>query len=241
MTAFTGFPVEAWDFLDGLATDNTSAYFDDHREQYRRTIAIPAAAFVEAVTPALQESVHPGLRGEARVGRSLFRINRDTRFGHDKTPYKTQVDFLFWIGNGEPRQSPACIMRLTTTSVLVGAGQIGLTGPGLVRYRSHVAGDEGASLRSIVDRLLADRCELSEANRVRVPAPHPNDHPNADLLRRDGFHMSHTIGHPDALGDERFVSWTATELSRYGSLLDWLSARQIQLGRFNPPETRGSF
>lgn len=228
MTAFTGFPVEAWDFLKRLATDNTITYFDDHREQYRQTIADPVVAFVEAATPALQNSVHPGLQGEARVGRSLFRINRDTRFAHDKTPYKTHVDFLFWIGEGEPRQSPACIMRLTTTSVLVGAGQIGLTGPGLARYRSHVAGDEGSSLRGIVDRLLADGSELSEANRVRVPVPHADDHPNADLLRRDGFHVSHTRGHPAALGDERFVSWTATELRRYGPLLEWLSARQVQ-------------
>ncbi|MGD9701063.1 MAG: hypothetical protein AB7Q42_03820 [Acidimicrobiia bacterium] len=91
-----------------------------------------------------------------------------------------------------------------------------------------VAGNDWASLRGIVDRLLADGSELSEANRVRVPAPHPNDHPNADLLRRDGFHLSHTSGHPDALGDERLVAWTATELYRYGPLLDWLSARQVQ-------------
>lgn len=224
MTAFTGFRAEAWEFLDGLAADNTSGYFNNHREQYRETIATPAAAFVDAVNPALQQRVHPGLQGDARVGRSLFRINRDTRFGHDKTPYKTHIDFLFWIGDGEPRQSPACIVRLTTTKVLVGAGQIGLAGGALDRYRTAVAGDSGAQLRGIVDQLVAAGSELSDANRVRVPSPYPHDHPNSDLLRRDGFHLTHTSPHPTELGDERFVSWTGSELSRYTLLLTWLAA-----------------
>ena len=50
MTLFTGFPAKAWEFLDGLAADNTSGYFNDHREQYRECIAIPSAAFVDALT-----------------------------------------------------------------------------------------------------------------------------------------------------------------------------------------------
>ena len=174
MTVFTGFPSEAWEFLDGLAADNTSDYFNDRREQYRECVAIPSAAFVDALTPAL-ERLHPGLHGEARVGRSLFRINRDTRFGHDKTPYKTYLDFLFWIGDGEPRRSPACIIRLTSTTVLIGAGQIGLTGAALDRYRTAVAGPNGAQLRDVVDELLAAGSELSDPNRVR--ASHPRTHP----------------------------------------------------------------
>ena len=222
MTIFTGFPAEAWEFLDGLAADNTRDYFNDHREQYRECLAIPSAAFVDTLTPALRR-VHPGLQGEARIGRSLFRINRDTRFGHDKTPYKTYVDFLFWTGDGEPRRSPACIIRLTSTTVLTGAGQIGLTGAALDRYRTAVASPNGAQLRDVVDQPVAAGSELSDPNRARVPAPYPADHPNADLLRRDGFHLTHTSRHPTELDDERLVIWTANELARYAPQLTWLT------------------
>lgn len=223
MTLFTGFPAKAWEFLDGLAADNTSGYFNDHREQYRECIAMPSAAYVATLTPALQR-VHPGLVGDPRIGRSLFRINRDTRFGHDKTPYKTYADFLFWIGDGEPRRSPACIIRLTTTTVLTGAGQIGLTGAALDRYRTGVAGPNGTQLRDVVDQLVAAGSELSNPTRLRVPSPYPPDHPNADLLRRDGFHLAHTGRHPTELDDERFMTWTANELARYAPLLTWLTA-----------------
>jgi len=222
VTAFTGFPAAAWEFLDDLAANNTSDHFNRNREQYRRNIATPAATFVDALTPALQRSVHPALHGDPRIGRSLFRINRDTRFGHDKTPYKTYIDFLFWIGNDEPRHSPACIIRLTSSTVLVGAGQIGLAGAALDRYRDAVAGDDGEQLRDIVDRLITAGCELSDPNRVRVPSPHRKNHPNADLLRRDGFHLTHTGPHPAELDDDRFVAWTATQLGEYRPLLDWL-------------------
>lgn len=53
----------------------------------------------------LPERVHPDLRAEAKVGRSLFRINRDIRFSKDKTPYKTYLNFIFWdrtVGPGCP-------------------------------------------------------------------------------------------------------------------------------------------
>ena len=223
MTVFTGFPAEAWEFLDGLAADNTSGYFNDHREQYRECVATPSAAFVDALTPALKR-VHPGLLGDPRIGRSLFRINRDTRFGNDKTPYKTYVDFLFWIGDGEPRRSPACIIRLTSTTVLIGAGQTGLTGAALDRYRTAVAGPDGAQLRAVVDQLVAAGSELSDPSRARVPSPYPPGHPNADLLRRDGFHLTHNSRHSTELDDDRFVTWTANELARYAPLLTWLTA-----------------
>ncbi|MGE3327801.1 MAG: TIGR02453 family protein [Acidimicrobiia bacterium] len=227
MKSFTGFPAAAWGVLEGLAADNTSVYFDAHRDQYRRCVATPAATFVDAVVPALRSSVHPALQGDPRVGRSLFRINRDTRFGSDKTPYKTHIDFLFWIGDGEPRQSPACIVRITATSVVVGAGQVGLEGAALERYRSAVAGPTSSTLRTIVDQLVADGCDLSDVHRVRVPSPFAQDHANADLLRRDGFHASHTNRHPVAISDGQFISWITTELGRYRPLLDWLSAYSL--------------
>lgn len=112
------FDRETWAFLDALARDNTKATFDAARDTYQEQVVAPSAAFVDAMATLLAERVHPDLRGEAKVGRSLFRINRDTRFAKDKTPYKTYLDFMFWMGDGPPREQPACIVRLTSTEVL---------------------------------------------------------------------------------------------------------------------------
>ena len=222
-TPTSTFSAASWAFLDRLATDNTKATFDAQRDVYEAAVVAPSRALVEALTPLLVERVHPGLRGEARVGRSLFRLNRDLRFSRDKTPYKTHLDFLFWVGDGPPREQPACILRLTSTAVLFGAGRAGLRGPALARYRERLDDPvDGAAVRSIVDDLVAQGAQLSEAARARPPRPFPADHPNAELLRRDGFHLSTTRPHPAALGTGAFPAWLADRLAPTGPLLDWL-------------------
>lgn len=173
----------------------------------------------------LPERVHPELRAEAKVGRSMFRINRDTRFAKDKTPYKTHLDFLFWIGEGPPRDQPACILRLTATEVLLGAGQMGLRGPTLDRYRQRVDDPaDGSRLAAIVAKLTDKGGELSDADRMNPPRPFPATHPHAELLQRDGFHVSTRRTHPRSVTTTRFPAWCATRLAPYRELLDWLSA-----------------
>lgn len=225
MNEFAGFLAEAWSFLDGLAADNTAVFFDANRATYRAAIADPSAAFVTALAPRLAAAVHPGLCGEAKVGRSLFRINRDTRFAADKTPYKTYVDFLFWIADSgdDPRASAACILRLTSATVLTGAGRIGLRGAALDEYRARVVDpDSGLRLRSSVDRLVASGAALSDPVRARPPRPHASGTTNADLLCRDGFHLTRTEPHPRSIAGAGFLDWTIERLQPYRELLELL-------------------
>lgn len=222
-TSFTGFPPGAWAFFEALAADNTKEVFDRRRGDYRRFVAEPSVALVEALAPTLAERVHPEIHAEPRVGRSLFRINRDTRFSADKTPYKTHLDLMFWVGDGPPRSRPAAIMRIDATNVLVGAGRMGLDRPALARHRAAVVDpDRGALLRAIVDELVADGASLGVAARARVPRGMPADHPNADLLLRDGLHLTRTVPHPPELADDRFPAWCGDELAGFAPLLSWL-------------------
>ena len=196
LNEFAGFAPAAWAFLDALAADNTKANFDAHHDDYEREIATPSKRLVDALGEVLAARVHPGLRGDPKIGRSLFRINRDIRFAADKTPYKTHIDFLFWIGEDEPRSNPAAIMRITSSTVLLGAGRIGLRGRQLDLYRAAITDlEDGARLREIVNQLVASGVELSEPDRARAPRPHPEDH-------------------PDTIADATFAPWCCDQLSR---------------------------
>jgi len=222
--AFAGFPDETWAFLDGLEADNSKAYVDAHRSTYQSAIVAPSAALVDAIGPLLVERVHPDLRAESKVGRSLFRLNRDVRFSADKTPYKTHFDFIFWLEGDQPRSRPALLLRLTSDAVLVGAGRMIGRGPVLDAYRGAVADQaSGAELVGIVDALLAAGCELSEPSRAKPPLPFPADHPRAELLRRDGFHLSRTTAQPAELSSAAFAGWCAAAYAPYRPLLDWLA------------------
>lgn len=221
------FSEATWHFLDRLAAANTRATFEEDRATYEGAVVAPSVALVDSLAELLPARVHPGLQADPAVGRSRFRLNRDLRFSKDKTPYKTHLDFLFWIGDGPPRAQPACILRLTSTKVLLGAGQMGLSRDALARYRERLDDPvDGAAARAVVERLEAAGATLSDPDRVRVPKPYAADHPSAALLRCDGFHVTMSAPHPSALDTDEagdFAAWCTERWTAYRPLLDWFA------------------
>lgn len=225
MSPFTGFPPDAWTFLTDLDADNTKTFFDANRDRYDDGIADPSKALVGDLADVLPGHLGCEVRAEPKVGRSLFRINRDTRFAADKTPYKTHLDFLFWVGDGPPRQQPAFIMRITADGVLVGGGRMGVAGSARDAYRAALDDPtRGGEVRAAVDALLASGADLSLPDRKSPPRPHPSDHPSADLLRRDGFHLSRTTAHPGAVASSAFTDWCADALVSFVPIVAWFDA-----------------
>ena len=225
LAPFAGFGPDAMSFLDGLAADNSKAYFDANRKVYDTQIAMPMKQLVLAVGERLAGSVAPDVEFEPKVGKSLFRINRDLRFSKDPTPYNTHLDAAWWQGD-HVKVSPAFIMRITSDSVLTGVGVYGLDGDRLARYRAAVVGGPGEELADVVGRLARSvkGAALSEPTRKRVPSGIDPDHPRAEFLLRDGFHMSATAPTPASITSARFAPWVADRLARFVELQRWLVA-----------------
>lgn len=223
-TGFAGFGADALDFLSGLAADNSKTYFDAHRATYDAQLATPVRALVVDVGARLADEVSPGIRAEPKVGRSLFRINRDLRFSKDKTPYHPYVDAVFWEGDS-PRTSPSFILRISAREVVVGAGVFGFDKPALARWREAVADDEtGAALVDViadVERAVPGAA-LSEPTRARVPKGFPADHPRADLLRHDAVHLSAGVEPPPSLTTPHFVDWLLDRYRQFAPFQQWL-------------------
>jgi uncharacterized protein (TIGR02453 family) len=154
MSAFGGFPPETTRFLRELRGNNNKDWFDAHRSDYEVFWVAPAKAFVVAAGQQLIE-LAPGIRAEPRVLGSIFRINRDTRFARDASPYKDHIDFWFW--EGERRRAVSGFFARLTPEVLgIGAGCHGLDPERLTRFRQAVADpSSGAELAGITRRLEA--------------------------------------------------------------------------------------
>ena len=80
------------------------------------------------------------MHADSAVNKSIFRINRDTRFSKDKSPYKTYADMWFWIGD-DRKGSAGYFIRLVPDAVWVGGGAHWLSDPQLARYRAAVVDD----------------------------------------------------------------------------------------------------
>lgn len=211
-------------FLVGLADDNTKRYFETHRTLYEEQVLQPLMSLVVAIGDELRERVSPAIRSEPKIGKSMFRINRDLRFSKDKTPYHTYLDSVYWEGDS-PRASPGFILRITPDEVIIGAGVVGLFGERLERWRTAVLDDDrGIELATLIE---ATRCRLrgatlTEPTRKRVPKGFPADHPRADLLRRDGLHLSTALAMPDSVTSASFATWCLERHVQLADLHRWL-------------------
>jgi uncharacterized protein (TIGR02453 family) len=81
-------------FFRDLSRHNRKEWMDANRERYRSDVVQPFRALLGALAPAAL-NLHPGFDTAGRTGVNFSRINRDTRFANDKTPYRTQMYLTF--------------------------------------------------------------------------------------------------------------------------------------------------
>ncbi len=107
---FFGFKKEGTEFLKKLKNNNSKEWFEGHRYIWERSILEPNKAFIKDMGETLQILV-PTIKAFPKVGGSLFRIYRDTRFSKDKTAMKSKIGLLFWQGSGHRMQSSSFYMH----------------------------------------------------------------------------------------------------------------------------------
>jgi uncharacterized protein (TIGR02453 family) len=223
-STFAGFSRELLDFLTELEQNNTKAWFDQQRERYQRVMLEPAKSFVVAMQPALA-AIAPGLHAEPRVGGSILRVARDTRFSKDKAPYKTHLDMMFWEGAGSSKQAPCFFMRIAARTLTIGAGLHGFTSGQIERYRQAVADQaSGETLRDAIRAVSARGFQLNEPHFKRVPRGFAADHPNAALLRHNGLFAWRSDGVPEALFGPGAVAYCQQMFTASRPIQAWLVA-----------------
>ena len=129
---FAGFPKQALTFFRDLSQNNTKMWFDRHREVYEQQVLVPARDFIMAMGDKLKK-IAPGVQADPRVNKSLFRLNRDIRFSHDKTPYKTHLGIWFWEGARPRMECSGFYFHLEPDKVMLGSQTATLPAVGLVQ------------------------------------------------------------------------------------------------------------
>ena len=109
-------------FLRSLARHNDRTWFQAHKPDYDAHVRAPFLQLLLDLQPALaQVSVH--FRADPKpVGGSLFRIQRDTRFANDKTPYKPWQGGRLFHARGRQVEAPSFYLHLQPGACFVGAG-----------------------------------------------------------------------------------------------------------------------
>ncbi|MFA5885862.1 MAG: DUF2461 domain-containing protein [Acidimicrobiia bacterium] len=167
--AFTGWPVEAIEFYEGLEADNTKVYWQEHKSTYERCVKAP----MEALLAELADDFGAG---------RIFRPNRDVRFSNDKSPYKVNC----------AAQMPGGYVSFSADGLFVGSGLYMPAPDQLRRFREAVADPKsGAALEAVVAALRKGGYEVYAHDTLKTaPKGYPTDHPRIELLRLKGIVMS---------------------------------------------------
>lgn len=175
-------------FLRDLAENNRREWFQANKDRYENDVREPSRRFISDFGPLL-EKVSPHFSADPRtVGGSLFRIHRDTRFSHDKTPYKTHTGIQFRHKQGKDVHAPGFYLHLAPREVFVGVGIWHPDAPALREIRRTIDEDPAAWRQAhTAKRFVAAGYELAGDRLKRSPKGYDPDHPWIDDLKRKDF------------------------------------------------------
>jgi uncharacterized protein (TIGR02453 family) len=181
------FPLELFMFLDDLAVNNDRAWFKEHRSRYEDAVQEPALAFIAGFGPELRR-ISPHFVADARpVGGSLFRLQRDTRFSKDKTPYKTNIGIHFRHEQGRDVHTPSFYLHLAPGEVFAAAGLWHPDGAALGRIRDAIVERPEQWRRAAHGAPFATVHRLGGDALRRPPKGYDPDHPLVEDLKRKDF------------------------------------------------------
>jgi uncharacterized protein (TIGR02453 family) len=187
MEAFGGFPAGTLDFLAELSLRNERAWFEANKARYERDVREPARAFIRAMGPRLGALSPHFTADDRKVGGSLMRVHRDTRFSKDKAPYKTNVGIQFRHDAGKDVHAPGLYVHIAPDGCFLGAGLWHPEPDVLRRIREQVA-DKGERWTAILsDEVFAGAFRQDGERLKRVPRGFDAGHPQAEELKRTSF------------------------------------------------------
>lgn len=202
---FDGFGEHAVDFYEGLAADNSKAYWSDHKAVYDGQIQAPMLALLAELEP------------EFGTGK-IFRPYRDVRFSKDKSPYKTHCGAVIRLPGA------AFYTQLGTDGLLVAGGAYQWSTDELARYRMAVDADHsGEDLRRLLAAVPTPMQRGGDVMRSR-PRGIATDHSRLDLLRHRSLYLWQSwppdgVLHQRACLDRVRDGWRATR-----TLTEWLAS-----------------
>ncbi|MDB5855611.1 MAG: hypothetical protein JWR22_3652 [Herminiimonas sp.] len=214
-------------FLGELSENNNRAWFVMNKPRYD----ILRAEFLDLVTGLIADlkRFDPAVAA-CNPKKALFRINRDMRFSHDKSPYKTHFSAAITAsGLKKPSQGggPSYYFHVNSEGTLLIAGGEYMPPSDRVRaIRQRIVADPAGFSKLLKNRkLLGTFGSLQEEGKlVRPPKGFEPDSPHVEYLKLKSFIVWKEISLKKKLPTD-LQKDLATTFKDAWPLIDWL--RQV--------------
>ncbi|KAA9333725.1 DUF2461 domain-containing protein [Adhaeribacter soli] len=140
------FTADFFRFFEQLSGNNNQEWFEDNRSLYDEAVKRPFKELVQEMIDRIS-MIDKELR--IPVTDAMFRIQKDTRFSRDKTPFNTHMSANISHGGKKSKECPGFFFRISPEKITVGGGTYDLEKDNLTRVRHHIE-DEMERFNSIV-------------------------------------------------------------------------------------------
>jgi len=210
-------------FLRDLARHNQRDWFLANKARYESALREPALRLIAALAGPVS-TISPHLvANPAKVGGSLFRIQRDTRFHRDGEPYKPWLGIRLYHERRRDVHAPSFYIHLQPGESFVAGGLWRPEPPVLKQVREFIADNPEGWRQAVRAPAFQRDFVLGGDSLTRPPRGFPADHPLIDDLKRKDFIAWQNFDDAEALspGFDRFL---IARIKRLAPLVDYLCA-----------------
>ncbi len=183
------FTSELFSFLNDLARHNDREWFKANQARYEEHVREPALEFITDFGERLA-AISPNFVADSRkVGGSLFRIQRDTRFAKDKTPYKTNTGMHFRHVRAKDAHAPGFYVHLEPRASFAGVGIWGPDSASATKIRRAIVDDPTGWRKAAYGKRFSDIYAMDDHGDKlkRPPRGFDPDHRYIEDLKRRHF------------------------------------------------------
>ncbi len=181
------FTKQTFTFLSSLSANNNREWFLEHNPDYEKLVREPALDFISDMGNELPAISSHFRAIPKKVGGSLMRVFRDTRFSKDKTPYKTNIGIQFRHELGKDVHAPGYYVHIAPDDCFVGVGLWHPESNVLYKIRQGIVEEPDAWVKARDDKAFSKHFNLVGDALVNAPRGFAKDHPLVDDLKRKDF------------------------------------------------------
>ena len=184
---YTGFKPETLEFLRELKKNNNRDWFKENKTRYEEQVLDVALHFIQSMQDPIKEISPHFTAIPKRMGGSLMRVYRDTRFSKNKLPYKTNIGIQFRHEQAKNVHSPGYYVHIEPDDVFLGAGMWMPESESLLGIRQRIADKPAEWQRAKGGKTFVRHFKLGGSSLTRPPRGFDKEHPMIEDIKRKSF------------------------------------------------------
>ncbi len=186
-TRYAIFKPETIKFLRELKKNNNRAWFSENKPRYEEDVLDVALNFIQSMHDPLNAFAPHFTAIPKRMGGSLMRVYRDTRFSKNKTPYKTNIGIQFRHEQAKDVHAPGFYLHIDPDEVFLAVGLWRPDATALAAIRDRISVKQAEWLRARNDKVFKRHFSLGGQSLTRPPRGFDKEHPLIEDLKRKDF------------------------------------------------------